>query len=36
MNTYDKIGRLQKSLSLKMKYSNNYKKIENKIDKLYD
>ena len=36
MNTYDKIGRLQKSLSLKMKGSNNYKKIENKINKLYD
>ena len=36
MNTYDKIGKLQKSLSLKMKGSNNYKKIENKIDKLYD
>lgn len=36
MNTYDKIGRLQKSLSLKKKGSNNYKKIENKINKLYD
>lgn len=36
MNAYDKIGRLQKSLSLKKKGSNNYKKIENKINKLYD
>lgn len=36
MNTYDKIGRLQKSLSLKKKGSNNYKKLENKINKLYD
>ena len=36
MNTYGKIGKLQKSLSLKMKGSNNYKKIENKINKLYD
>ena len=32
INTYDKIGKLQKSLSLKMKGSNNYKKIENKIN----
>lgn len=36
MNAYDKIGRLQKILSLKKKGSNNYKKIENKINKLYD
>ncbi len=36
MNAYDKIGRLQKSLSLKKKGSNNYKKLENKINKLYD
>ena len=36
MNTYDKIGKLQKNLSLKKKDSNNYKKLENKINKLYD
>ena len=36
INTYDKIGKLQKNLSLKKKDSNNYKKLENKINKLYD
>ena len=36
INTYDKIGKLQKNLSLKKRNSNNYKKLENKINKLYD
>ena len=36
INTYGKIGKLQKELSLKKKGSNNYKKLESKINKLYD
>ena len=36
IKTYDKIGRLQQQLSKKKKGSNNYKKLQNKINGLYD
>lgn len=36
INNYDKIGKLQKKLSLKKKGGNNYIKLLNKINKLYD
>ena len=36
INNYDKIGELQRQLSLKKRGSNNYHKLQNKINKLYD
>ena len=36
INNYGKIGKLQKKLALKKKGSNNYIKLLNKINKLYD